>query len=219
MNFHYDIVVDEDFWYRLRSKESIISLNGPSRSGKTTQAMKLVEWGHGVHCPMYTLRDRFCSDIYDHLERLDTQKNVEVLGIASIPWMIAEFHWRVKPLIMKGMPLIMDHYLWDCCVDMLEDLDDLERFVDFLEHIKMPVGSIGKHFYIDIDYPTYLSRGGRDDLIGGGKLEGEVEVPEDFFLQRRERYQNLVERGYLIYIDGMHSTGSVGASITSYLND
>ena len=216
MMFHYDCFRKEDSWFSPQkySDKKIISLNGLGRSGKTTQAQRLAKSNLGIHCTMYALRDKFIRDVYSGLKRTEEQKCVEVLGIPSIAWLAAEFHWRVKPLINGGQTIIMDHYIADFYVDMLPDCDDVGVFLDFVSRMEMPDFGIGKHFYIDISYAEYLKRSNREDLVGGGKLKGEMVVPETDFKGRRERYMKLVDGGHLIYIDGCKDERGVFEDIT-----
>ena len=229
MEFHYDWDRTEDFWFygellgknagRFKYAEKIISLNGVGRSGKTKQALLLSSGGYGVPCPMYTIRDRFVNQVYSSMRRTKEQKSVDVLGISSIAWLAAEFHWRVKPLINCGQTVILDHYIADYYVDMLAGCGNINLFMDFLEGASMPGFQMGKHFFLDIDYDTYKSRGEREDLLGGGELKDELEVEKKFFINRRRRYLDLVDQGFLIHINGSDTPENVYDEIRSKIKE
>ena len=221
MMFHYDYPRAEDSWFYPKEhkgkhlfNKKIISLNGLGRAGKTTQSLKLSKSNLGIPCIMYALRDRFFKDFYSILQRTEDQGKAEVLGMPSIAWLAAEFHWRVKPLLNSGKTVIMDHYIADFYADMLPDCDDVGAFLAFVRLMKMPDFGIGKHFYIDIPYAEYLKRSNREDLVGGEKLKGETVVRESSFKGRRKRYMELVDGGHLIYIDGCKDEQDVFEDIT-----
>ena len=92
---HYDREFPNDGWYNEREKyHKVISLNGSGRSGKTTIAKMLAAEKHGTHVTLYSLRDFFERKVYKRLDRADERRNNEVFGMASLGWMLAEFHWR-----------------------------------------------------------------------------------------------------------------------------
>jgi len=204
---------DKAHWQRNYSHQyQIFSLNGTGRSGKTTLAKRLEADDKGIRVLPYYLRDRFERIVYRSLDRTPEQRNVEVFGIATIGWMIAEYHWRIKPYLNEGGIVIFDHYLFDYFVEILPDLEDISTFVDFIQETAMPQINRGNHFYLDIDYPTYQSRA--DRFLEEGK-ELNV-VPQSIFNERRERYHTLCDAGLLIQVNAMTSIEETYQTLVAY---
>lgn len=183
----------------------IITFNGQGCSGKTTQSKLLVESGDGkykrVHS--YELRSNFKKHFYKelgsmnacikYLDESGTCKplyQVEVNGIPTLAWLTAHFYKEVKPRLLKGFTVVLDHYLGDYYADMLAGVD-IEIFRLFVrEHLAIPDFNQGIHFYLDIDYDTYQNR--------WRKREGtEPPVSPSIFKERRGRYLELYKKGYL----------------------
>ena len=70
----------------------------------------------------HNLRDKFKKKFYDQLKRSDKQLQQEVIGIPSLPWLVADYHWNIKPLLLKDHFIVYDHYLADYYADMLPDI-------------------------------------------------------------------------------------------------
>ena len=197
---------------------NIITFNGQGRSGKTTQAKRLVEKKSGSNMETYTyvlshaLRDHFKQNFYDpHLQRSSEQLQVEVLGIPSLPWLMAYFHWKIKPLLLGSSIIVLDHYLGDYYADMLPD-GDAEEFQNFVKNnLGIPHFGHGTHFYLDIDYHTYQERGKNRKGTEWFTVE-----PEDFEA-RRARYQELCDLEYLTPIDATADEDAVFKQIQSVL--
>ena len=140
MRTHYNIPNEADQQLHKSGKiNNIISFNGQGRSGKTTLAKRFVEAKSGsdpesyIYVLSHTLRDNFKQNFYDQqLQRSQKQLEVEVLGIPSLPWLVADFHWRIKPLLLDGSIIVFDHYLGDYYADMLPD-GDAEKFQSFVK--------------------------------------------------------------------------------------
>lgn len=219
--YHYNISSTHTLDRKLSKRggrESIISLNGCGRAGKTTQAQLLCEAKIGVHAPLWTVRDKFDRDVYAFLGHDPERRALEILGAAGMAWIGFEYHWRIKPLLLEGYTVILDHYLADYYVESLVDCPDISVLESFVRHARLPRFEHGFHFYIDINYDTYRDRADRKDLIGGGPLTHEIEVPEHIFNDRRNQYQKLVNSGHLIKIDGMQSKEDVHNEIVGRLN-
>ena len=198
---------------------NIITFNGQGRSGKTTQAKRLVAAKPGSNVETYTyvlghaLRDHFKQNFYDqHLQRSSEQLQVEVLGIPSLPWLTAYFHWKIKPLLLEGSIIVFDHYLGDYYADMLPD-GDAEKFQNFVKNsLAIPHFEHGTHFYLDIDYDTYQER--------GKKRKGTewFTVERTIFEERRTRYHELCNLGYLTRIDAKESEETISKHIQDILD-
>ena len=197
---------------------NIITFNGQGRSGKSTQAKRLVTTKSGSSQGVYTyvlshaLRDHFKQSFYDqHLERSDEQLQTEVLGISSLPWLTAYFHWRIKPLLLDGSIIVFDHYLGDYYVDVLPEVC-AEKFQNFVKNsLAIPHFENGKHFYLDINYDTYEERGNER------KGTEWFTVKKPLFDQRRARYQELCDLRYLKRIDANVCEDAVAKRIQEVL--
>ena len=216
---HHDRYFPEDAWFDERRKYSqVISLNGSGRSGKTTLAKMLAQDGIGTYTTLYTMRDFFHNEIYQrHLERSDEQRNVEVFGIASLGWMIAEFHWRVKPYLNEMRRVIFDHFFYDFYIECMPEFIDIKNFNLYLRCLLLPRFDRGVHIYCDIDYETYLERSSRPNIDNTKMVVEENMIPEHFFNERRERFINLCEtESNLILVDTMQSIDDTYQTIRSY---
>ena len=182
---------------------NIITFNGQGCSGKTTQSKLLVESGDGKYKRIhsYKLRSVFREEIYNELGRKETcitypkghcqtLYEVEILGIPTLAWLTAHFYKKVKPRMLKGSIVVLDHYLGDYYADMLAGVD-IEKFRLFVrEHLAIPDFDQGIHFYLDIDYDTYQKR--------WRNREGtDPPVSPSIFKERRGRYLELYKKGYL----------------------
>ena len=146
---------------RAGKKNNIITFNGQGRSGKTTHAKRFVEAKSNSDTDKYlyvlchTLRDNFKKKFYDQLDRSDKQLQQEVIGIPSLPWLVADFHWNIKPRLLEDYFIVYDHYLADYYADMLPDIS-AEIFQSYVkENLAIPHFKHGNHFYLDIDFDTY----------------------------------------------------------------
>lgn len=183
----------------------IITFNGQGCSGKTTQSKLLVESDDGKYKPIhsYKLRSNFKKHFYKELGSMNTcikyldesgtckpLYQVEVYGIPTLAWLTAHFYKEVKPLMLKGSIVVLDHYLGDYYANMLAGVD-IEKFRSFVcEHLAIPDFDQGIHFYLDIDYDTYQNR--------WRKREGtDPPVSPSIFKERRGRYLELYKKGYL----------------------
>lgn len=189
----------------------LITFNGQGNSGKTTIAQMLEAEGIGLSFNIYNARDRFQRYTYNFLERTPEQQNIEVFGIPSVAWIATEFHRHVKPFLNAGQTVILDHYLGDYIVDMLEDLKDIEHFKKFVKYIQLPWLSKTISFYLDIDHDTYIDRHSQREhaLKENDEIAESNFVVEKLFDARRKRYQKLVEAGYLKKIDATADTQTV----------
>ena len=212
MRTHYNIPNEADQQLHKSGKiNNIISFNGQGRSGKTTLAKRFVEAKSGsdsesyIYVLSHTFRDNFKQNFYDQqLQRSQKQLEVEVLGIPSLPWLVADFHWRIKPLLLDGSIIVFDHYLGDYYADMLPD-GDAEKFQSFVKSsLAIPHFEHGTHFYLDIDYDTYQARGANRK----GTEWAEVET-KDLFDERRERYLELCNLAYLTCINATEDPNTV----------
>ena len=214
MKKHYEIPNKADEKLRKSGKkEKIITFNGQGRSGKTTQAEKLVksDTHKYIYAMSHTLRDNFKKNFYEQLTRSDQQLQAEVLGIPSLAWLTADFHWRIKPLLLDGFTIVCDHYLGDYYADMLPN-GTAEKFQCFVrENLRIPHFNHGIHFYLDIDYDTYKSRANRPED------EWLTINSKDLFEERRERYKELCELGYLTCIDGSQCESEVTKAVKKAL--
>ena len=200
---YYNLSNEDDQKLRETGKKNnIVSFNGQGRSGKTTQAKRFVEAKSNSDTDKYlyvlchTLRDNFKMNLYGKLARSDMQLQQEVIGIPSLPWLVADFHWRIKPLLLKDHFIVYDHYLADYYADMLPN-SSAKIFQNYVkENLAIPHFKHGTHFYLDIDFDTYQERGysrkGTEWFTVGSK---------DQFEERRARYQELCDLGYLQHIN------------------
>ena len=185
-----------------------ITLNGQGRSGKTTIAKRLAGEGYGAFVNLYGFRDKFFDDIYSHLERTEHQQDKEVLGVGTLAWVIAQFYKDTIYFVDPEEVLILDHYILDYVVQILPDLppSSFDMINNFLFYCQMPRMNRSLHFYLDIDYDTYLSRTERKDLDGETDLVELRDVPYDIFEDRRSRYLEYCElHEHVLKVDAMCS--------------
>ena len=182
-------------------KQNIITFNGQGRAGKTTLAKRVKKERRASGKKKYkyvlshTLRDNFKKNFYGKLARSDQQLQQEVIGIPSLPWLTADFHWRIKPLLLKNFIIVFDHYLGDYYADMLPN-GTAESFQQFVKvNLAIPHFKHGIHFYLDIGYDTYKARYDRPED------EWFTIDSEDLFEERRARYKELCDLKYLKCID------------------
>lgn len=204
---------------------NIITFNGQGCSGKSTQSNRIAKLNPQKYKYFlsYKLREDFENKVYKELGRKETcitypkghcQKlyEVEVLGIPSLAWLTAYFHWKVKPFMCGGTTVVLDHYLGDTYADVLQNFcaSKFQRFVK--DHLGIPHFKQGIHFYLDIDYKTYKDR--------WCKREGtDPPVTEQIFEDRHGRYIELCDKGYLKCIDaGDGDVNKVAEKIKSVLN-
>lgn len=203
---------------------NIVTFNGQGCSGKTTQVKRLAKSNEEKYKRIhsYKLRRQFREKVYKKTRGMDTcikylnengtckkLYHVEVLGHPSFAWLIANFYKEVKPLMLGGTTVVLDHYLGDYYADMLAcvNIEDLRSLV---RDLAIPDFDQGTHFYLDIDYDTYQNR--------WYDREGtEPPVTPDVFKERRERYQELCELGYLKEIDGTVRKSEVFGEIKKFL--
>ena len=90
--------------------------------------------------------------------------------------------------------------------------ENFQRFVR--ENLAIPHFGHGTHFYLDIDYDTYQKRGenrkGTEWLTVGSK---------DLFEERRTRYKELCDLGYLQCINANEDEQTVIENIQAFLSD
>ena len=183
----------------------IITFSGQGCSGKSTQSKCLAKSDEKKYKYFlsYTLREDFENKVYEDLCRKNTcikysdpdvpdqtLHMVEVLGIPTLAWLTAYFYKEIKPRMLKGSIVVLDHYLGDYYADVLAGVD-IEIFRSFVrEHLAIPDFDQGIHFYLDIDYDTYQNR--------WRKREGtDPPVTPEIFEARRGRYQELCNLKYL----------------------
>ena len=221
--------------YKTDKTDNIITFNGQGRSGKSTHAKRFVKTKSGSNLKIYTyvlayaLRDHFKKDFYEkHLQRKDVYiktsndncpklMNVEVLGLPSLPWLATYFHWKVKPLLLDNSIIVFDHYLGDYYAEMLPD-GDAEKFQSFVKNsLGIPHFENGIHYSLDINYCTYQEREKNRKGTEWSTVDSEA-----LFEDRRARYQELCNLGYLTCIDATVSEGEVfeqiQASLPQYLS-
>ena len=137
---------------------------------------------------------------------------MEVLGIPSLPWLVADFHWRIKPLLLDGSIIVFDHYLGDYYADMLPD-GDAKKFQSFVkENLAIPHFEHGTHFYLDIDYETYKARGANRKGTEWATVE-----TKNLFDDRRKRYRELCDLEYLTCINATEDLDTVYRQIQTSL--
>ena len=125
--------------------------------------------------------------------------------------MVADFHWRIKPLLLNGSIIVFDHYLGDYYADMLPD-GDAKKFQSFVkENLAIPHFEHGTHFYLDIDYDTYQARG------ANRKGTEWATVPPEVFDDRRKRYRELCDLEYLTCINATEDLDTVYRQIQTSL--
>ena len=150
---------------------NIITFSGQGCSGKTTQSKRLAKSNEEKYKRIhsYKLRSDFTKEVYDQLGRKDqrikyasgkcqTLLEVEVLGIPTLAWLTAQFHWKIKPLQEEDYIVVLDHYIGDFYATMLECFDP-SKFQCFVkDYLGIPHLEQRNHFYLDIDYETYECR-------------------------------------------------------------
>lgn len=208
----------------------IITFNGQGCSGKTTQSKRLVKSDGGkykrVHS--YELRSNFEKKLYKelgsmktcvkYLDGSGTRKplyQVEVIGIPTLAWLTAHFYKEVKPLMLKGSIVVLDHYLGDYYADMLAGVD-IGKFGSFVrKHLAIPDFNQGIHFYLDIDdHEIYKERWCKREEKKPPQERRKPPVTPCVFKERRERYQKLCELTPLICINATGaSKDKVGAEV------
>ena len=196
-------------------KDNIITFNGQGRSGKTTQAERLatLDTDTYIYALCHSLRDNFKRNFYGRLARSDQQLQQEVIGIPSLPWLTADFHWRIKPLLLEGSIIVFDHYLGDYYADMLPN-GTAENFQCFVKtNLAIPHFKHGIHFYLDIDYATYQERGKNRKGTEWFTVSSKA-----LFEERCARYQELCDLEYLIRIDAAADENAVFEQIQSFLS-
>ena len=209
-------------------KSKIITFNGQGCSGKTTQSKLLVkakfsssaESYQRIH--IYKLRSDFEDKVYNQLghkdvcikfpgDRCEPLYNVEVLGIPTLAWLTVYFHLKVKPLLLDGANIVLDHYLGDYYAEMLAGAD-VENFRCLVrENLAIPDFDHGTHFYLDIDYATYQDRWHKRE-------ETEPPVCPSIFKERRKRYHELCELTPLECIDSTRCESVVAEEIQNFLD-
>ena len=220
MSKYYNLLNEADQKLRETGKKNnIVSFNGQGRSGKTTQAKRFVKAKSNsdpdkyLYVLCHTLRDKFKKKFYDQLKRSDKQLQQEVIGIPSLPWLVADFHWRIKPLLLRDYFIVYDHYLADYYADMLPDIS-AEIFQSYVrENLAIPHFKHGTHFYLDIDYDTYQSRGKNREGTEWFTVDS-----KDLFEERRTRYQELCDLGYLKKVNANADIDTVFEDIRKFLN-
>ena len=199
MKRHTDFEIEADKKLRDSGKiNNIITFNGQGCSGKSTFAKRLTRSDKMkyVYALFHSERDNFNEKFYsEHLDQRD-KRNEEVMGIPSLPWFLADYHWRIKPLLLKGHTIVYDHYLGDYYAEMLpEEWLSPKTFLDYVEeNLKISDFSNGKHFYLDINWDTYIERATERKKCNphwGGP------ICKKYFHERRERYNKLCELEYL----------------------
>ena len=211
---HYKREFRNDAWYHDRDKyHNVISFSGPGRAGKTTLSKMLASEGYGIYVTLYTLRDYFERKVYHALERSPDQRNIDVFGVGTLGWMLAEFHWRVKDYLNEGQTIICDHFFFDYHVEMMPESESIDSLHLFLRSTAAPRVDRGCHFYLDIDFETYLKRSDREGIT---ELNT---IPEQIFEERRERYLKLCKTEKLIYIDAMTTIEETYNAIKVVLDD
>ena len=218
---------------------NIITFNGQGCSGKTTQVKKLLaksnkEKYERIHS--YKLRRHFREKVYKKTDGMDTcikylnesgtckkLYNVEVLGHPSFAWLIANFYKDVKPLMLKGTTVVLDHYIADYYADMLAcvDIEDFRSLVR--EDLAIPDFDQGTHFYLDIDdHEMYKCRWRKREEKKHPKnpeKRREPPVAACDFKKRRERYQELCRLTPLKYINATACESEIAKSVLRTLED
>ena len=221
MKRHIDFEIETDKQLRDSCQiNKIITFNGQGCSGKTTQAKRLTEEykeKNYVYALFHYQRDNFDQKFYSkHLDRKD-KRNEEVMGIPSLPWFLADYHWRIKPLLLKDHTIVYDHYLGDYYAEMLpEEWLSPKTFLDYVkDNLNIPDFSNGKHFYLDINWDTYIERATKRKKC---KPNWGEPINVKYFHERRERYKKLCELGYLKCIDANRDEEAVYKDIIACKN-
>ena len=189
-----------------------ISLNGSKAVGKSTLAHSLSEAGYGNYAQFYLARyefQRWYLPVFDPDVELSKWKRHTALLCFALDW-----HRRLKHL--EGR-FIFDHYYADYLVQQLSSLKELDVLLKFIEEYDLPSFSEGYHFFIDTDYETYMGRREK-------RLNEQPEYRRDLtliekntFENRRQRYLELVDMGYLIRIDANHDAETVLCCVENIL--
>ena len=212
---------------------NIITFNGQGCSGKTTQSKLLVESGDGKYKRIhsYKLRSVFREEIYNELGRKETcitypkghcqtLYEVEILGIPTLAWLTAHFYKTVKPRMLKGSIVVLDHYLGDYYADTLAGVN-IEKFRSFVrEHLAIPDFDQGTHFYLDIDdHEIYKERWRKREEKNPPQERRKPPVTPCDFKKRRERYQKLCELTPLKHINATMRESEIAKSVLRALED
>ena len=197
----------------IKRPRHVIALNGSKCCGKTSIANLLEEAGYGFVINFFETRDMFYNELYQYLDR-EHLKQHEVNGASSLGWFALDYHWRVKRYAdHKGLNMVFDHYLADYWVQMLGAPNAFEAFTTLIMNLQLPSFQHGHHFYLDIDYDTYLHR----------REQRHKELPDipdtriierDLYERRRSHYRKLVDAGWLTEIDATQSKEKVFKAIT-----
>lgn len=186
--------------------KNLFSLNGQSRSGKTTQALKIKSDDIEMR-NIYQLRDRAMKAM-----KIPIMESISLSS--SMGWFVADWHIRLKPLLDNKV-LLLDHYLADfivLCDDYKKTYNTIVKFCK--ENAKIPTFEEGTHFYLDLDYKTYQARSNRVNYFPNSKTQiKEVLVPEHLFDKRRVRYLWLCDNTPLIKINGRKEVNEITKSL------
>lgn len=186
--------------------KNLFSLNGQSRSGKTTQALKIKSKEIEMR-NIYQLRDRAMKAM-----KIDIMESISLSS--SMGWFVADWHIRLKP-ILDNKHLLLDHYLADfivLCDDYKKSYDTIEKFCK--KNADIPTFEEGMHFYLDLDYKTYKERSNRVNYYPNSKQQiKEVLVPEALFDMRRVRYLWLCSNTPLVKIEGRREVKDITESL------
>lgn len=214
---------------------NIVTFNGQGCSGKTTQVRKLVKGKAEYKCiHSYELRDKFKEEFYEktmnmatcikYLDENSTCKRlyqVEVEGIPTLAWLTAHFYKEVKPLMLKGSIVVLDHYLGDYYADMLADVN-IEDFRSFVrKHLAIPDFNQGTHFYLDIDdHKIYQERWcKREEQKKPPQERRDPPVCKALFEERRERYLKLCEKTPMKCINATGCQHEIAKEVQGILKD
>ena len=201
-----------DFCFQ-KPYRNIIALNGSKCCGKTSIAGLLEKEGYGFAVNFCMTRDRFYDAFYQYLDRED-MKEYEVYSASSLGWFALDYHWRVKRYAdHSDLGIVFDHYLADYWIQMLGAPDAFESFTEIIGELGLPSFRHGHHFYLDIDYDTYLQR--REQRLKRKPNSTDKDLIErELYDQRRETYMEFAAQGYLIKIDATQSKEKVFKAIT-----
>lgn len=214
---------------------NIVTFNGQGCSGKTTQSKLLAESNEGKYRRIYSykLREDFEEKVYESLNRKNTcikysDPNVpdqtlymvEVLGIPTLAWLTAHFYKEVKPLMLKGSIVVLDHYIGDFYADMLADVN-IEDFRSFVrKHLAIPDFNQGTHFYLDIDdHKIYQERWCKREEQKKPEERRDPPVCKALFEERRERYLKLCEKTPMKCINATGCQHEIAKEVQGILKD